>query len=166
MLWNAAGSSTAITLKVNKDEFSCTTPATSQNGRIFPSGGYKRARPVYEPIPKPCSEKRVPPAKKHVPSTNTTGSHVSQIGGDRCSSRCSHKLFKIKPTTMKMGRSVTSTKEFMQKKGTRGWSSTATQGTCPGCGELGRQPIRYGEECIGITCDNSCRNVLIQLYRG
>src|SRR5260221_5873417 len=29
-LWNAAGSSTAITLNVNKDELSCTAPAMSQ----------------------------------------------------------------------------------------------------------------------------------------
>ena len=52
--WKAAGSRTAITLMVNKEELSCEALN-----------------------PNPCSENRVPPAKKHIPSTNTEPQHVN-----------------------------------------------------------------------------------------
>jgi hypothetical protein len=54
---------------------------------------------------KPCSEKRVPQAKKHVPSTNTTS--ISQIGRSGLINIHLHRLRRIEPTTENATQSVT-----------------------------------------------------------
>ena len=130
-------------------------------GCISQSGGYKQARPGYALMLKPCSEKRVPPAKKHVPSTNTTSSRVSQIGGDRCSSRRSRKLFKIKPTTMKMERSEWYERDHAKERKHSVRPKHSLTRNLSWVGKLGCQPIRYGEDSIGTTCDNRCRKALM-----
>jgi hypothetical protein len=56
-LWNAAGSSTPITLNVNKDELSCTAPEMSQQIYGLRSSGTKQERSGHALTPKPCSEK-------------------------------------------------------------------------------------------------------------
>jgi hypothetical protein len=88
----------AITLKVSKDEFSCTTPAMSQQGHMPGFNNNKRIRSEHAPMPRPCSEKRVPPAKKHIPSTNTAS--ISQIGRSGCTKPHLHRLLRIEPTTV------------------------------------------------------------------
>lgn len=67
--WKAAGRSTAITESVNSEEFNCVEPVKGRSGlRARGFFGYA----CHSLTPNPCSEKRVPPAKKHIPRTSTT----------------------------------------------------------------------------------------------
>ena len=69
--WNAAGRRTAITETVSSEELSCVAPVIS-GGRRGSAVNVRVAETCdYSLTPKPCSEKRVPPAKKHIPRTRT-----------------------------------------------------------------------------------------------
>ena len=101
--WKAAGSSTAITESVSSEEFNCVEPGHRVSVQVASS----QRRPFFGVtchadalIPKPCSENRVPPAKKHMPSTSTEGKLCQFLeaiqgvcmGGSR-------RLLRIDPTT-------------------------------------------------------------------
>lgn len=101
--WNAAGRSTAITESVSSEEFNCVEPGHREGFFSQHDHSSESDMSWHSLIPKPCSENRVPPAKKHMPSTSTEGKHCEYskqfsnlIGG-------SQRLLRIEPTTRRDG---------------------------------------------------------------
>jgi hypothetical protein len=70
---DAAGNRTPMTLNVNSEEFNCEAPTTEEKRFQKKEIAFVSVNPAsrrrHVLMPNPCSLKRVPPAKKHIPRT-------------------------------------------------------------------------------------------------
>jgi hypothetical protein len=81
-----------MTLMVSNDEFSWTAPVHKSKNE----GRHLYGTSMRILCPKPCSEKRMPPAKKHMPRTRTAPALIKFGMGRR---KYIRRLLRIDPTT-------------------------------------------------------------------